>query len=194
MRGSFKKTHLIKSVYNEIKTQQDPIMRTSSFLLTIALILAPAILVAAESEHQSLFKIERSKNANIIQYDAQIGADGKLYKREPIVGYWIRLAEQGQVKELNWIQRQFAFGFDAEYHQKIDSATINMVADIGQPIEVRHLNGKYRAVVKLDGKFSELDRIFIQAHGKGISVTVEYVEIFGNDLKTGEKTYVKIIP
>jgi hypothetical protein len=73
-------------------------MRISSFLLSIALILAPAILVAAEPEHQSLFRIERSKNANIIQYDAQIGADGKLDKREPIVGYWVRLAEQGQVK------------------------------------------------------------------------------------------------
>ena len=160
----------------------------------MALILAPAILVAAELESQSLFKIERSKNANIIQYDAQIDPGGKLNKKEPVVGYWIRLAEQGQVKKLSWIQRKFAFGFDAEYHQKIDSATINMVADIGQPIEVRRLNGKYRAIVKLDGKFSELDRIFIQAHSKGISVTVEYVEIFGNDLKTGENTYVKIIP
>jgi hypothetical protein len=169
-------------------------MRIFSVLLTIALILAPAILVAAEPGRQSLFKIERSKNANIIQYDAQIGPDGKLYKREPIIGYWIRLADQGQVQELNWIQRKFAFGFDAEFHQKINSVTINMVADIGQPIEVRHLNGKYRAIVKLDGKFSELDRIFIQSHGKGISVTVDYVEIFANDLKNGEKTYDKIIP
>jgi hypothetical protein len=169
-------------------------MRILSTFLTIALMLTPAALVAAELERQSLFKIERSKNANIIQYDAQIGTNGKLYKNEPVIGYWIRLADQGQIKELNWIQRKFAFGFDADYHQSIDSVTIKMVADIGQPIEVRHLNGKYRAVVKLEGKLSELDKIYIKAHGSGISVTVDYVEVFGNDLKTGDKTYDKIIP
>ena len=69
-----------------------------------------------------------------------------------------------------------------------------MVADIGQQIEVRHLNGKYRAIMKLDGMLSELDKIFFNAHSKGLSVTVEYVEIFGNDLNTGDKTYAKIIP
>jgi uncharacterized membrane protein len=185
---------LSEVVYDEFKAQQDLFMRVSSALLIIALILAPTILVAAERERQSLFKIERSKNANIIQYDAQIGANGKLYKNEPVIGYWVRLADQGQVKELNWIQRKFAFGFDAKYHQSIDSVTIKMVADIGQPIEVRHLNGKYRAIVKLDGKLSELDKIFIQSHGSGMSVTVDYVEVFGNDLKTGDKTYDKIIP
>jgi hypothetical protein len=169
-------------------------MRISSFFLTIALILAPAILIAAETERQSLFKIERSKNANIIQYDAQFGADGKLNNKEPVIGYWIRLAEQGQVKKLSWVQRKFAFGFDTKFHRESNSATINMVADIGQPIQVRYENGKYRAIVELDGQSSELDTIFIQAHGKGISVNVEYVEIFGKDLATGEKTYARIIP
>jgi hypothetical protein len=169
-------------------------MRISSFFLTIALILAPAILIAAETERQSLFKIERSKNANIIQYDAQFGADGKLNNKEPVIGYWIRLAEQGQVKKLSWVQRKFAFGFDTKFHRDSNSATINMVADIGQPIQVRYENGKYRAIMEIDGQSSELDRIFIQAHGKGISVNVEYVEIFGKDLATGEKTYARIIP
>ena len=183
-----------ETVYHELTTQKDQLMRTSSVLLTIALILTPAILVAGETERQSLFKIERSKNANIIQYDAQIGPDGKLNNKEPVIGYWIRLAEQGQVKKLSWIQRRFAFGFDTEFHKETDSATINMKADIGQPILVRYQNEKYRAIVELDGKSSELDKIFIQAHGKGISVNVDYVEIFGKDLKTGEKTYVRFTP
>jgi hypothetical protein len=172
----------------------DQLMRISFVLLVTGLFFSSATLVAAELERQSLFKIERSKNANIIQYDAQIDPCGKLNKKEPVIGYWIRLAEQGQVKKLSWIQRKFAFGFDTEFHRDSNSATINMVADIGQPVQVRYENGKYRAIMEIDGQSSELDRIFIQAHGKGISVTVEYVEIFGNDLKTDEKTYVKIIP
>lgn len=185
---------MIKVAYYEFKAQQNLYMRISCTLLTITLVLAPATLVAAEPAHQPLFKIERSKNANIVQYDAQIGTDGRLYRNEPVIAYWVRLAEQGQVKELNWIQRKFAFGFETNFHKKTDSATIKMVAEIGQPIEVRHLKGKYRAIVTLEGRPSELKRIFIRAHGKGISVTVEYLEIFGNDLKTDEETYVKIIP
>lgn len=169
-------------------------MRIYLALLTFALMTAPALVCAAQTGPQPLFKIERSKNANIIQYDAQIGSDGKLLKKEPVVGYWIRLAEQGQVKQLSWIQRKFAFGFSAKYHRDSDTATIDMVADIGQPITVKRVDGKYMAVIDFEGQPSQLERIFIQAHGKGISVTVEYVEIFGVDLKSGEPTYGKIIP
>ena len=169
-------------------------MRFYLTLLTFALMTAPAVVCAAQTEPQSLFKIERSKNANIIQYDAQIGSDGKLLKKEPVIGYWIRLAEQGQVQQLSWVQRTFAFGFSAKYHRDSDTATIDMVADIGQPITVKRVEGKYMAVIDFEGQPSQLERIFIQAHGKGISVTVEYVEIFGIDLKSGEPTYGKIIP
>lgn len=169
-------------------------MRFYLALLTFALMTAPAVVCAAQTGPQSLFKIERSKNANIIQYDAQIGSDGKLLKKEPVIGYWIRLAEQGQVQQLSWVQRTFAFGFSAEYHRDSDTATIDMVADIGQPITVKRVEGKYLAVIDFEGQPSQLERIFIQAHGKGISVTVEYVEIFGVDLKSGEPTYGKIIP
>lgn len=169
-------------------------MRFYLALLTFALMTAPAVVCAAQTGPQSLFKIERSKNANIIQYDAQIGSDGKLLKKEPVIGYWIRLAEQGQVQQLSWVQRTFAFGFSAKYHRDSDTATIDMVADIGQPITVKRVEGKYLAVIDFEGQPSQLERIFIQAHGKGISVTVEYVEIFGVDLKSGEPTYGKIIP
>ena len=154
----------------------------------------PAFLFAKDLQHQSLFKIERSKNVNIIQYDAQIGSNGKLLKKEPVIGYWIRLAEQGQIQELSWIQSTFAFGFKAKYNQTNDTATVDMVADIGQPITVQSVKGKYIATVDLDGIPSQLVKIFIKAHRKGIRATVEHVEIFGKDLKSGEETYARIIP
>lgn len=169
-------------------------MRIITGLLTFALIFVPAFLYATQPENQPLFRIERSKNANIIQYDAQLGPDGKMLKKKPVVGYWIRLAEQGQVKQLSWVQRTFAFGFKAKYHPESDTATVKMVADIGQPIIVRRVNGEYTATVELEGCPSQLIKIFIQAHGKGTKVTVEYVEIFGIDLETGAEAYAKIIP
>jgi len=169
-------------------------MRFTTGVLTLALIFAPAILYAKELEHQSLFKIERNKNANIIQYDAQIGQDGRLYKKEPVIGYWIRLAEQGQIKQLTWIQRTFAFGFKAKYHPASDTATMDMVTNIGQPITVRRVDGEYMATVDIEGQPSQLVKMYIQAHGKGIRVKIEYVDVFGKNLETGEETYARIIP
>ena len=162
--------------------------------LVFILSISPLMVQAEQLRQEPLFKIERSKNANIIQYDAQIGSDGKLYKKEPVIGYWIRLAEQGQVKKLTWVQRTFAFGFKAKYHQATDSATVDMVADIGQPITVKRVNGHYMPVINLEDGPSQLVKIYILAHGKGMSIKVEHVEIFGRDLATGKDTYAKIIP
>ena len=66
-------------------------MRIISGLLFIALICEPVLLQADQWERQSLFRIERSKNANILQYDAQIGPDGKLNKKEPVIVYCVLL-------------------------------------------------------------------------------------------------------
>ena len=169
-------------------------MRIISGLLFIALICEPVLLQADQWERQSLFRIERSKNANILQYDAQIGPDGKLNKKEPVIVYWVRLAEQGQVKELSWIQRKFAFGFKTVTDRKSGLITLHMAADIGQPIRVQHIDGAYRAMVDIDGNPSQLEKIYIQASKKGMSITVEFVEIYGIDLDTGDETYIRFVP
>ena len=162
--------------------------------LTLALLWAPLLVQAEAPTRQPLFKIERSKNANIIQYDAQVAADGKLDKKEPVVGYWIRLAEQGQVQELNWVQRTFAFGFKSKLEGNRETAEMDMAADFGRPIIVIRDGDQYRATAPIEEQLSYLDKIFIQASGKGMSITVEYIELFGEDMKTGEARYQKFTP
>lgn len=162
--------------------------------LALALVCFSAPLLCAPLDRQALFKIERSKNANIIQYDARSGHDGKLLKKDPVVGYWIRLAEQGQVKELTWTQKTFAFGFKTRLASDRMSAEIDMVADLGAPVSVIHEGDIYRATIPIEGRTSYLDRVYIKASGKGIKVDVEYVETFGRDVETGEDRYQKIVP
>ena len=169
-------------------------MRKISLFLILSLFFAPLLVQATTPVRQHLFKIERSKNANIVQYDAQIAPDGKLTKKDPVVGYWIRLAEQGQVKELNWVQRTFAFGFKTKLDQNRETAEMDMAADFGRPIIVIREGDQYRATAPIDDQQSYLHKIFIQAHGKGIKVTVEYVELFGVDMETGEDRYQKFFP
>ena len=68
----------------------------------------------ALAETHPLFIIERSKNANVVHYDARLTADGKLDPKEPVIAYYVMLAEDGRRKELNWIEKKMAYGFDIE--------------------------------------------------------------------------------
>ena len=169
-------------------------MNTITVFLVLTLLGAPLLAQTETPARQHLFKIERSKNANIIQYDAQIAPDGKLLKKEPVVGYWIRLAEQGQVQELSWVQRTFAFGFNAKFDGNRERAELDMAADFGRPIIVVRNGDIYRATAPIAGSPSYLEKIFIQASGKGMSITVEYIELYGEDMKTGEARYQKFTP
>ena len=162
--------------------------------LLFALICAPMLLHAGAPGRQALFKIERNKNANIVQYDAQIGADGKLLKKEPVVVYWIRLAEKGQVEELSWVQKTFAYGFNVKHDPKNDTLELDMKADIGRPITVQRAGDGYRATAQIEGSNAYIGKIFIHATGKGMSTTVNYIELHGDDAKTGEKRFEKIVP
>ena len=169
-------------------------MRISISLLIVCLLCKPLILLAAQPDQQSLFRIERNTNANIIQYDAKLGPDGKLNKTEPVVGYWIRLAEQGQVKELSWIQRKFAYGFSTDFDRNSDSATLDMAADLGRLIKVLRINGSYLATADIDGKLSRIEKIYIHASGKGLSTTVDYIELHGVALNGSDVTYERFVP
>jgi hypothetical protein len=80
------------------------------------------------------------------------------------------------------------------YDRKNDTAELDMKAGIRRPITVEREGDDYRAVILIDGSISTLDKIFIQASGKGMSITVEYVELYGDDVKTGDSRYEKFVP
>jgi len=171
-----------------------PMQKKITAVLLLALFFAPLLVQAETPARQPLFHIARSKNANIVQYDAQVDADGKLSRKAPVVGYWIRLAEEGQVKELTWVQRTFAFGFDAKLDKGRETAEINMKAEVGQPIRVIRIGDEYRATITIDGAPSYFEKMYIDATRDGWSLEVHYVELFGKDMKTGEARYEKRFP
>ena len=171
-----------------------PSMRRLSTLLALTLLCMPLLARDETLVSQPLFHIERSKNANIVQYDAQVAADGKLFKKEPVVGYWIRLNEQGQKQSLNWLQRSFAFGFKTKLDKSRESAELNMKADVGEVIKIVREGDIYRATITIDGAPSYFEKMYIDATRDGLSLDVRYVELFGEDMKTGEARYEKLLP
>ncbi len=178
-------------------------MHESNYLARIAfLVVAVATMVMLwsvvvqgdEPGRDALFHIERNKNANIIQYDAQLGPDGMLHSKEPVVGYWVRLADQGQIKQLTWLQKKFAYGFKAKLNRAQDTVTLDMAANLGRTIMVRKDGDDYRAISHIDGVPSYIHKIFIHATGQGLSTKVDYIELYGSAIISGDEQYEYFTP
>jgi hypothetical protein len=145
-------------------------------------------------ETRHIFRIERSKNANIVQYDVQLTPDGKIYSKEAVIAYWIRLAKDGQRKELSSIQRKWAYGFKTKYDAKSNFAILEMKAEIGRKIKVYMVDGVYRAETGIDEQPAFIEKIYITTIEGGILPKVQSIELYGKDTLTGEDRYEKIKP
>src|SRR5262245_32304027 len=59
-----------------------------------------------------LFVVERSKNANVVAYDANRGPAGNFNSSEPVVVYWLLNGQADKREELNRVERDRAYGVD----------------------------------------------------------------------------------
>ena len=163
-------------------------------MLIFALMGQPSRSFSKDLENRHLFKIERSKNANIVQYDVQLTPDGKLYPKEPVIAYWFRLAEDGRRRDLSFIQKRWAYGFETKYDAKGNFATMKMVAKIGRKIKVCEVDGVYRGEIQICGQPAFIEKVFITSIERGFIPKVKSIELYGKDTITGEDRYEKIRP
>lgn len=163
-------------------------------LLVMVVCFVSILAHGNEPGRDPLFHIERNKNANIVQYDAQLAPDGRLLSREPVVGYWIRLANEGEIKELSWVQQKFAYGFKAKLNEKENTVILDMAAKLGRTILVRRDDEDYRAIAEIDGVESFIEKIYISASGSGMSTRVDYIELFGEAVETRDDQHERFSP
>jgi len=147
----------------------------------------------AAGTNQSLFVIERSKNANVVQYDARLTADGVLDAKEPVKAYWVLLAEDGRHEELSLLACK-AYGLDIKRDASGKSWLMTLAAYRKREITVRQTGTVVRAEILIDGKPSILEKLYINSTEGRFLPTVNYIELFGKDLETGEKRYEKLLP
>lgn len=162
-------------------------------LIACTVLLTPVQPLCIDLETQHLFKLARSKNANIVQYDVQLTSDGKLCSKEPVIAYWIRHAEDGRKKDLTSFQRKWYYGFKAKCDAASDCAIMEM-ARCKREIRIHKLDGVYRGEVQIDGQPAFLDKIFVTYPKKGFLFRKGTVELYGKDTRTGVDRYEKIGP
>lgn len=158
-----------------------------SFLLLSLLSAAP---VDCSSE---LFRIERSKNANVVVYEARPGSSSPLDPDEPVTASWILLARDGKRQSLNFFERLVAYGFDVKLAPLAQSALLKLKALKGRTLRVALRNGCLAAFGVIDGVETVLKRVFVTTDERGATPTVLSVELFGVDPATGEARTEKLV-
>lgn len=148
----------------------------------------------AQARIQTLFIIERSKNANIVKYDARLTADGKLDPEQPVEAYWVLHAADGRRAELNWFERQKAYGFSIQPAASGDGYLMSAVPLPKREIRVRKVDDEVRAELPINGHQSVLEKVYIESSAGLLGPKVHYVELYGKDVETGEERVEKIVP
>jgi hypothetical protein len=149
---------------------------------------------AAHKKTQLLFIIERSKNANVVHYDARLTSDGKLDPKEPVVAYWLLLAEDGRREELSWIEKEKAYGFDIKPDPSVNGYKMTLVAAPQLQITIKKAGEAIRAEGVIGGQPAVLEKIYINASDGLTGPKVHYIMLYGKGLKTGGKLSQKIVP
>jgi Domain of unknown function (DUF4833) len=168
-------------------------LRRVTALLICAFLLGPFFCLAKGSAAQPLFKIEQSESANFVQYDAQLTSAGTLDGAEPVVAYWIMRAEDGRRERLNLLEVKLAYGFKTSWDTDGDGVFVQLVSYPEKRLRVCRVNGSYRAETVINGRLALLDKIYVKSVNGWILPRVEYLELYGNDIRTGGSLYEKVV-
>ena len=156
--------------------------------------LAAALVLSLVTSQTELFRIERSKNANVVVYEAEEGTQTALAKRDPISASWILLARDGKRAKLSFFEKMLAYGFDVDLADDAETAALRLKALKGRALKVVKRDGHLVAIGKIAGSEAVLQRVFVTTDESGPVPAVKSIELFGVDAATGEPCTEKILP
>jgi hypothetical protein len=143
---------------------------------------------------EMLFYIQRNHNKNTIIYCANFDKEGNLIEDRPLDVYWIRYEEDGRRMELREIEKLFAYGVKStKIEAEENQFKIKLVADDERDLQlVQDAPFKAAIYTLINDKLSQLNHLYIFADNSGFWPKVKYIELFGEDRRTGENYYEKI--
>ena len=162
----------------------------AAFAAALLLLLAcPAGGAGLCQEH--LFVIARSKNANIVVYDAKLDASGRL-AADSVTAYWLLDGDPARREELTSLEFNRAYGFTLGPGEEPDTYTLQFKAGHRRRATLRMRDGCPVALVTIQGQLAVLKRIYVKSKEGGLMPKVESIELFGEDATTGKPLHEKI--
>ncbi len=134
-----------------------------------------------------LFYLQRDPNTNTLIYALNLKENGNIDASSPIQVYWIRYGEQGQKKDLGYIQRKFAYGIDTKALGG-DKYEFRFVSHKKLPFYLQRTHDKsYHASVTINNHTIKVNRLFVRIQGGSFWLpNVKYAEVEGIDEATGK--------
>jgi len=140
-----------------------------------------------------LFRIERSKNKNIVQYDACLLQNNHIAESNPVHAYWV--LPNGQKEELSLVESKQAYGIESKEKLGENKFRIVLAALKGREIIVEKIKSNYKALVKINGESSILERVYVQSEEQALGLPkVQHVDLFGRSVKTNKPVKERITP
>lgn len=139
---------------------------------------------------ERLFHIARSLNRNLVCYDANL-VGGELDPEAPIKVYWLNRTDRpGHTNGLNFIQKKLAYGYKVVGGQD-DTYQVTLSAYPSREITIRKDGEHYVGIIRINGVEARLTSLYVQLKPNS-SINVDYVELIGNALSSGEEVREKI--
>ncbi len=149
-----------------------------------------------------LFVIARSKNRNIVVYEANM-AGARLDDANPVQVYWLDIDPEYQAKargkgkmddreDLNFLEKKMAYGVSAAPSSVSGEYTLSLVALPKTTMTLKLIDGRPRAVYVKDGQQLVVCSVYVSSRDTWTGPKVEYVNIESTVLATGAK-YVDTI-
>lgn len=143
-----------------------------------------------------MFYLQRTPNINIVIYELRYNANGQINADDPIHVYWIRYTEPGHPKkDLNYIQRKFAYGVKTK---QINSGEweIRLVSYDKIKLTLKKgIDAKYHVFINIHNKEVIFEKSYIKIDGGTFwSPNVMYIELFGKDPFNNKRVSMKVYP
>ncbi len=147
------------------------------------------------NEKQQLFYLQRDPDENTLVYQLNM-TGGAVDPDEPVSVYWIRYAEDGQKKGLNFVQRTMAYGIS---HKALGNGDfeLRLVSYKTLPLRLSYCKERkdYRVLATINDREAILDRIFVRIKGGSMfTPDIAYYELSGRDTATLAKVTQRIKP
>jgi Domain of unknown function (DUF4833) len=132
-----------------------------------------------------LFFLQRTPNINTIVYELNY-KNGALDSANPVHVFWIRYAEKAQKTELNYIQRNLAYGLRVKF-LSTDNYELRFVADKDAVLYLKKAkDNKYYVYTTINNKQAILYSVYLEiAGGTFLVPNVDYAELKGFDPDNG---------
>lgn len=159
---------------------------TSISTIVISVILLTGFTYSeSKTKSHNLFKIGRSRDANIIKYDVNLDDKGNLISEKPIKVYWVKNTDGGKIESLTYIQRTMAYGIKILENEKSQVKFQFISYNKRSFFLKKGSNNKYAVYTWLKDKWVIVKDIFIQIDGGTFMVPViSYVQMNWKDPKS----------